>query len=115
MDVTRTVHLDTTEHPADFPPSDMGHSIGYFEDDALIIETAAFAQGVLVGSTLNSAQMTLHERLSIREETGRLLINWTMFDPLYFSEPLTGSQELHSTYQEIIRYNCDPDSTITYD
>ena len=115
MDITRTVHLDTTEHPADFPPSDMGHSIGYFVDDALIIETAAFAKGVLVGSTLNSAQMTLRERLSIREETGRLRIEWTMFDPLYFSEPLTGSQELHSTNQEIIRYNCDPDSAITYD
>jgi hypothetical protein len=115
MDITRTVHLDTTEHPADFPPSDMGHSIGYFVDDALIIETAAFAKGVLVGSTLNSAQMTLRERLSIREETGRLLIEWTMFDPIYYSEPLTGSQELHSTNQEIIRYNCDPDSAIIYD
>jgi hypothetical protein len=114
MDVIRTVHLDTTEHPADFPPSDIGHSIGYFEDDALIIETAAFAKGVLVGSTLNSAQMTLHERLSIREETGRLLIEWAMLDPLYYSEPLTGSQELHSTNQEIIRYNCDPDPALAY-
>jgi hypothetical protein len=115
MDVTRTVHLDTTEHPTDFPPSDMGHSIGYFEDDALIIETAAFAKGVLVGSTLNSAQMTLHERLSIREETGRLLIEWTMYDPLYYSEPLTGSQELHSTSQEIIRYNCEPEPALAYE
>lgn len=115
MDETRTVHLDIEDHPTDFPRSDMGHSIGHFEGDALIIETAAFAEGVLVGSTLNSAQMTLHERLSIREETGRLLIEWTMVDPLYYSAPLTGSQELHSTDQKIIRYDCDPKTASTYE
>jgi hypothetical protein len=115
MDVTRTVHLGLTEHPSDYPLSDMGHSIGHFEGDVLVIETAAFEKGVLVGSILNSAQMTMHERLSIREETGRLLIEWTMFDPLYYAAPVTGSQALHSTNQEIIRYNCDPDSAITYD
>jgi hypothetical protein len=115
MDVTRTVHLDVTAHPADFPLSDMGHSIGHFEGDVLIIETAAFAAGVLVGSTLNSAQMTLSERLSINSDTGRLLIEWTMLDPLYFSEPLTGSQQLHSTSHELIRYGCEPELVLTYE
>lgn len=114
MDVTRIVHLDSTEHPADYSPSDIGHSIGHFEDDALIIETAAFSKGVLTGSILNSAQMTLRERLSIREETGRLLIEWSMLDPLYYSAPLTGSQELHSTNQEIIRYDCIPENGADY-
>ena len=115
MDVTRTVHLDTTEHPANFVANDMGHSIGFFEDDALIIETTGFAEGVLVGSILNSAQMTMRERLSIVEETGRLLIEWTMFEPLYYSGPVTGSQTLHSTDQMIIRYNCNPDSATAYE
>ena len=115
MDVTRTVHLDITAHPTDLLPSDMGHSFGHFEDDALIIETAVFAQGVLVGPTLHTDQMTMRERLSIREDTGRLLIEWTMLDPHYYSEPLTGSQELHSTNQEIIRYDCTPESALAYE
>ena len=114
MDVTRTVHLDLTEHPADFPRSDMGHSIGHFEGDVLVIETAAFEAGVLVGSTLNSAQMTLTERLSIDSETRRLRIEWSMLDPLYYSQPLKGSQQLHSTNQEIIQYGCDPATASAY-
>ena len=114
MDVTRTVHIDMDAHPADIEPSIMGHSIGRFDDGTLIIETAGFSAGVLTGSVLHSDQLTLVERLSIQEDTGRLLISWTANDPLYYSEPLTGSQQLQSTDQEIIRYDCIPGSPMSY-
>jgi hypothetical protein len=47
MDVERIVHLDRSEHPADGSRSSLGHSIGHFEDDTLVIETANYAAGVL--------------------------------------------------------------------
>jgi hypothetical protein len=47
MDVVRTVHLNEREHPADGPRTSLGHSIGHFEGDTLVIETANYSAGVL--------------------------------------------------------------------
>ena len=114
MDVTRTVHMNLSEHPADIEPSDMGHSIGRWEDGVLIIHTEKFAAGVLTESTLHTDQMTLEERLSITPDRGRLLISWIANDPEYYAEPLTGSQELQPTSQDIIRYECIPGAPSGY-
>lgn len=114
MDVTRAVQMNRSEHPADIEPSDMGHSIGRWEDGVLIIDTEKFTAGVLAGSTLHSDQMTLEERLSITPDKSRLLISWTANDPEYYAEPLTGSQELQPTNQEIIRYECIPGAPTGY-
>ena len=114
MDVTRTVHMNLKKHPADIEPTDMGHSIGRFEGGTLIIDTIGFASGVLTGSTLHTNRMTMEERLSVQEETGRLLISWVVNEPVYYSEPLTGSQQLQSTSQEMIKYDCIPGSPMNY-
>lgn len=115
MDTTRTVHLDMDEHPNDLEPSNIGHSIGRFEDGVLTIDTAAFSEGVLVGSILHTDKMTLHERVSIEEDTERLLIEWTVVDPTYYAEPLTGSQQLQSTSKEILQYDCMPEAPALYE
>lgn len=108
MDITRTVHLDLDEHPADVEPSDMGHSIGRFEEGVLIIDTGVFNAGVLTGSILNSDQMTMQERMSVTQDSGDLLVEMTVNEPLYYSEPITDSQTLQSTTKELIPYECIP-------
>jgi hypothetical protein len=108
MDITRTIHLNLTEHPDAIEASDMGHSIGLRENNSLVIHTAGFKAGVLVASILHSAQMTLEERLTIIEETGDLLVSWAANDPVYYSEVLTGSQRLQSTEKKLIKYDCIP-------
>jgi hypothetical protein len=114
MDVTRVVHMNMTEHPADVEPSDMGHSIGRFEDGVLLIDTAAFKAGVLTGSTLHTDQMTMQEQLSIKQDTGDLLISWVVNEPVYYSEPLIGGQMLQSTTKELIPYECVPEMPASY-
>ncbi|MEE3197629.1 MAG: DUF6152 family protein [Pseudomonadota bacterium] len=109
MDVNRTIHMNLSEHPANMEPTDMGYSIGYFEGNMLVISTAGFMPGVLTGSTLHTDQMTMEERVSVQEETGRLLISWVVNEPVYYSEPITGSQQLQSTSQPIIQYECSPE------
>src|SRR5687767_12623915 len=47
MDVVRTVHLDQRTHSTDSPRTSLGHSIGHFEGDTLVIETASYSAGVL--------------------------------------------------------------------
>jgi len=110
MDITRTVHMNMAELPADIQPNYLGHSIGRFEDGYLVIDTAAFTRGVLFGSMLHTDQMTMEEQISVQEGTGDLLITWTINDPVYYSEPLTGSQRLKSTDKALIRYDCVPES-----
>ncbi|MDG2087585.1 MAG: DUF6152 family protein [Arenicellaceae bacterium] len=111
MDITRTVHMDLNEHPSEIEPSDMGHSIGRYEEDGtLVIDTAVFKAGVLSGETLNTDQMTMQERVSITEGTGDLNIAWTVYEPVYYSEPIIGSQSLQSTEKELIPYECIPGS-----
>ncbi len=110
MDVTRTVHMNLNEHPADVEPTDMGHSIGRFEDGSLVIDSAAFAAGVLGFSTVHTADMTMTERLTVKPDTGKLEITWTAHDEAYYAEPIAGGQTLASTNQQIIRYDCIPEA-----
>lgn len=107
MDTTRVIHMTQTEIPNGIEPTDMGYSIGRFEGDDLIIESAHFAAGVMNGSNLNSEQMAMEERLTILEN-GRLNISWIVSDPLFYSEQVTGSQTLQPIDQEVIPYECIP-------
>jgi hypothetical protein len=110
MDITRTVHMNMKTHPKGVKPSDMGHSIGRFEGETLVIDTAHFTAGVLSGETMHSDQLTLQERISLNKENGDLMIAWQANDPLYFSEPLKGSQSLKRTAKKILPYGCVPDT-----
>ena len=47
MDVRRVIHMNMKSHPKDGPRSSLGHSIGRWEGDTLVIETANFSAGVL--------------------------------------------------------------------
>lgn len=106
MDTTRIVHMGVDQQPDGIEPSDMGYSIGRWEEDTLVIDTAAFSAGVLRGSMLHTDQLTLEERLSVDDDSGRLQILWTAVEPVYYAETLAGSQELQSTDQELMRYDC---------
>ena len=47
MDVRRTVHMSMQAHPKDSARTSLGHSIGHFDGETLVIETANYAAGVL--------------------------------------------------------------------
>jgi len=106
MDTTRIVHMDLDRHPDGIDGSEMGYSIGRWEGDTLVIDTAAFAPGVLTGSILHTDQLTLEERLSVDADSGRLQILWRASEPVYYADVLTGSQTLQSTDQALMRYDC---------
>ena len=42
-DVDRTIYVGMTEHPADTEPSHLGHSIGWYEGETLVVDTAYFS------------------------------------------------------------------------
>lgn len=108
MDIVRQIHMNMSAHPADTQPSEMGYSIGHWDGDTLVIDSKYFTAGVISGSVLRSDEMIMSERLTVQSDSGRLLISWVIDEPVYYSEPLTGSQLLQSTTQEVLSYECTP-------
>lgn len=108
MDAQRVIYLDRFEHPQDEPPTDLGHSIGRFDDGTLHIETTRFAVGALWAGRLNTERLTTTEKLWVNPQTGHLVLEWTAYDPAYYTTEHHGTRTLVRTDLTIGRFDCDP-------
>lgn len=115
MDVERIIYMDVSEHPADIEPSHLGHAIGWFEDETLVIDTAMFAATTWgIGSGVSSSdQKHVVERYTLNDDGNRIRHEYTIEDPVYLSEPVSLSQTLvlDSTYPWQDEYGCDPEAS----
>jgi hypothetical protein len=120
MDVVREVHLNMTEHPADGERTVLGHSIGRFEGDTLIIDTANFSAGVLRqyveqsdGTTrgmLHSEALTVTERIWFNARTNSIRVIVEQEDPVFYTTPFNPSSgEFAATDLEIQPFGCIPE------
>jgi hypothetical protein len=91
MNLERIVHLNQTEHPRDLTPSTMGHSIGRFEGDALIVDTVGIAPHPLGWSP--SARLI--ERLALTQDRMNLEYTLTIDDPEWLVEPVSHAAVWH--------------------
>jgi hypothetical protein len=94
LGLQRTIHMNMSEHPAGLEPSRVGHSIGHWEGDVLVVDTIGFAPGVLLGTTPHSAELHVVERFSLDPATQRLTRSYTAEDPTYFTAVYSGSDAL---------------------
>jgi hypothetical protein len=112
--------LTTREHPADGPRTSLGHSIGYFEGDTLVIETANYAEGVLnqyveepgkpTRGLLHSADLTSVERLSFDAERQRLVVEVALEDPTFFTRAFDVSRSEYAPSDLTIEpFDCSPE------
>lgn len=119
MDVQRIVHLDQREHPRGGPRTSLGHSIGRFEGDTLVIETANYSAGVLnqyveqagqpTRGLLHSAALTTVERLRLDVARQRLVVEITPHDPEFFTRGFEPSTlEYAPSDLRLERFNCSP-------
>ena len=120
MDVVRTVHLGLREHPADGPRTSLGHSIGHFEGDTLVIETANYSAGVLsqyveepgkpTRGMLHSAALTSVERISFDAARQRLVVEVWLEDPEFFTRDFdVARMEYAPSDLSIEPFNCSPE------
>jgi hypothetical protein len=89
MGVERVVHLDQAEHPADLEPTPHGHSIGWWEGETLVIDSAGYAphpQGVGYRTPSTEAKHMV-ERLTLAEDGRSLEYAFTIEDPGSLTEP----------------------------
>ena len=108
MDTVRVVYLDTREHPDNIEPSLTGHSVGWFEDDVLVVETTGFKAGVLVPhpGAMHTENMRVVERLSLADDGQQLNREYEVIDPEYWSQPYTGRSAWVRTTIPLSKYNC---------
>ncbi|HMB74748.1 MAG TPA: hypothetical protein VKQ06_14335, partial [Gammaproteobacteria bacterium] len=87
----RTIDMRSTVHPGAIEPSWSGHSIGWWEDDMLVVDTVGFEPGILVGATPHSDQLHVVERFTLDADAITLTRDFQAQDPLYLTEFYTGS------------------------
>ncbi len=88
---TRTVHLGMKEHPENIERSRVGHSIGWFEGDTLVIDTIGFEYddwGNYRGLD-SSEQKHVTERYTLTNDGYGLHMELTQSDPVFLTEPYT--------------------------
>ena len=112
LEQTRTIHLDEAEHPAALEPSRLGHSIGRWEGDVLVVDTIGFEPGVFDhvgdhGFTMHSEQWHVVERFSIGDDGLTLTRDYTFADPLYMEGSYSGRDTVSQTTEPYVPYDCE--------
>jgi hypothetical protein len=84
----RTVYLDGRAHPKDPNPNWMGHSIGRWDKDTLVVDTVGFNDRTWLDNQGHPHTEKLHivERIR-RPDLGHLEIEFTIEDPGAYAKP----------------------------
>jgi hypothetical protein len=107
--IYRLIYTDGTKHPDDIYPTFMGHSIGRWEGDSLVVDTAGINDKTWLDSNgiEHSDKLHLTERF---QKTGPDSIKYsvTYNDPVFFTKPWTFELNLRRVKgTRILEYVCE--------
>jgi hypothetical protein len=95
MGVERVVHLDQPRHPAALEPTLLGHSIGRWDGDTLVVDTVGFAahpEGFAFDLP-SSAGKHVVERFTLTDDRKHVQYEAVVEDREYFAAPITHRSE----------------------
>jgi hypothetical protein len=102
----RHVWTDGRKHPEDPDLTFMGHSIGHWEGDTLVVDSVGFATSTMLASGVpHSDQLHITEKIH-RVDKDWLEIETTLDDPVVFTEPYTSTTSYRHLDDEIREYIC---------
>ena len=112
LNAERTIYMDGRDHPADGERTNQGHSVGRWDGETLVIDTALFDdhrapirgpnEGVPSGS-----QRHVVESYTLSEDGSSILIEFTVEDPEFLAEPFAGTLRwVHVTEYEPMGFDC---------
>ncbi len=113
FDDQRTVYMDGRGHPEGGERILVGHSIGWWEGDTLVVDTKSFAdhRSPYQTGVPSGAQKHVVERYRLTEDGTRMVVEFMLEDPEYIVGSLTHTRELiYSPQMEISRFDCDPEA-----
>ena len=112
----RTVHMNLDSHDG-APYTNQGHSIGWWEGDVLVVDTAHFADhrtGNASGLP-SGRQRHLIERFQLTRDGSGLTYAYRVEDPEYLMEPINGTLNLiYRPDLPFVRVPCDPEIARRY-
>jgi hypothetical protein len=87
---SRTIYMDGRAHPPNMTPTRLGHSLGHYEGDALVIETKGVEPGFYFDFQSgggHSAEAVFRERYVVADDPRRLQLEMTVTDRVTMLEP----------------------------
>jgi hypothetical protein len=119
MDVRRVVHMNEKTYPKNGKRGSLGYSIGRWEGETLVIETANYSAGVLnqyveqagqpTRGLLHSAALTSVERLRLDAVRQRIVVEVDLVDPEFFKGPFPRTTyEYAASNLKIEPFKCSP-------
>jgi hypothetical protein len=114
-DAVRVVFMDEDSHPADWPLSSMGHSIGHWELDAagnaqtLVVDTAMLRPSTLFNNGVDHGpNLQMHERFRLSADGSVLFVTQEFEDPDTFEGRAARLLPLVKDDDHVLPYDCDP-------
>lgn len=118
----RRIFMDGRPHPKDRPPTSVGHSVGHWEGDVLVVETTLLSERV--DSRIISDQARIIERIYLKDDKGErrtsfaenmeiernskmLVDEITVIDPKFYTEPVKLVGEFRRAPDTaVLEYDC---------
>jgi hypothetical protein len=104
----RQIFMDGRPLPKDPNPSWMGYSIGHWDGDTLVVESAGFVENTWLDNSGHPGTESMHltERFH-RRDFGHIDLQLTIDDPKAYTKPWSVNLHLTLTDTELIEYVCD--------
>lgn len=118
FDMVRVIFLDGRGHPgSDAPHSPIGHSIGHWEGDELVIDTTHLSVGTITNNGLDhSDQAHMVERYKLSPDGRRLMATQWFEDPVTLEN--AGARYIEwelKPGEYVYPYDCDPSFSQNYE
>jgi len=114
MGLKRTIHMNVKDHPASVKPTRAGHSIGRWDGDVLVVDTARFLPGVLNGTVRHSDKLHVIERFSLDPKTMKLSRSYEADDVVYLKGVYKGSDVIGLADAPYAQDKCKEQGFINY-
>ena len=117
FDQERTVYMDGRTHAEAGERSHEGHSIGWWEGDVLVVDTANFAdnRSPYQNGIPSGAQKHVIERYRLSENGTHMTVEFMLEDPEYIVGSMTHRRELiYSPQLQMTPFDCDREATRRY-
>jgi hypothetical protein len=119
FNVERTIYMDGRGHPQNGERTNHGHSIGHWEGDVLVVDTANFAENrapffgrpARAEGVPSGLGKHVVERFQLSEDGTHIVIDFVLEDPEYLAEPFTGTiLWYYAPHFEYLGFDCDPEN-----
>ena len=114
FNLKRAVFMKLKEHPGNIKPSRVGHSIGRWERDTLVVDTVGFEPGSINRGIPHSGKLHIVERYTLDSKNMGLTRAWEADDVEYFKGTAKGQDAVYPAETKYTEDRCNDQTTLDY-